>query len=289
MIIELPPFLKSLQKPWLVGIEEEIQRAVRLGADFDNRNGKYCICVYASGGGGTIIGRRIDKKRYLQFKKVLDVEFLQENGSNRESLDEFLSNFDISLEIGEKDYEREFHGRSLVHSEAYGLTQKTYTLLPEHHLTNHHLGVLKLGGWGNGAAKYGEYDDPTVHLFACTTSGARRNFLALLLHETGHSFKAYLEDKKPNEHKLLERAFKHIQANKDTTEEFAADFLYGKRSRFDYYTSSFGEFVPELYFLYITHGKLCKEFISTLSGNIKSAWDEAYEIMKASFNGIEYV
>jgi len=330
MIIDLPPELKILQEPWRFDYDKELleckdrllERFLRIGGNIWGIDGHYQVLLWHSGGGGTFEGTKVDRKTCEQICEIAKKELLCTNGifdvklnkkelskheaklkimseknaavdGHKVKLEAFLSQYTVSLEIKNES----------VPPEAYRLALETYKLLPEHHFGHSHFKELKLGGWGNGAAKFSAYENPVVHIFDCAIKGVRRNYLGLLLHETGHSFCEYLREQVPNMYTKAKTNFEIITKTKETGKSVfevisnreqqgnsfpVVDYLHGKDSRRDRLLSSLSEFIAELYLIYVSNGEELRQFVTNTTGEEGLAWKKTYLMFKTSFRGKEY-
>ena len=133
-------------------------------------------------------------------------------------------------------------------------------------------------------------------MFSFAIKGPRRNFAALLLHETGHAFFAELAAADPSAMAgladLHRKIVKHSPVSDFHTEielmPFAADYLLGAQSRVDETLSDAGEFAAEVYLLYVARGLEMKDRIAELRGALRGPWEKLYEAYRGLFGGVEY-
>jgi hypothetical protein len=232
---------------------------------------------WVSGGGGTIITHLLSWKEYREYRKLMHREFFlrRSNKENLRSLEKFLEKRGVALE-------RE----SEVYSKATELTQMVYSLLPLEHFGHEHFKTLRLGGWGGGAAKCSEYDDPVVHLFDFAFSGPRRNYIAILLHETGHSHLALLKHHHPKLYAELAAQYQKMRVQNISC--CGIDYLFGEKERADHASSCLDEFAAENYLIYVSQGERFQCFLKGLSPEQQEPWKAVYEVYRESFGGREY-
>ncbi len=166
----------------------------------------------------------------------------------------------------------------------------------ESHVGHEHFTKLVLGGWGHGAARCSEYDDPSVHMFTFAVMGPRRNFTALLLHETGHAWYALLEGADPGlteklctcHRKLRRYAPRSFFDDDRTIMPFAVDYLLGPASRIEETVTNIQEFAAEAYLLYVVHGRGLLKAFEKMPEHLAGPWREIYDICRERFEGVEY-
>ncbi len=194
----------------------------------------------------------------------------------RKNLEGFLSERGVSMDA-----------RRNIPSAVFNLTKELYEILPRSHFGHGHFKELKIGGWyGGGAAKCSAHEDPVVSMFDFVVGGPRRNYAALLLHETGHSHFAKLcEDGEIR--KRIEHYYKRILKTKGF---FALDYLFGRQSRVNSYAVSPDEFASEFYLFYVAGGEKFHKFIASLDRNSGwRYWMQMYNIFMESFGGTKYL
>ncbi len=291
MIIKLPEEVKQLQNEWFdSSVPKEVQLRLRFGCELSGKKGKRITWDTASGGNGTICSRRLEEEIYQQIKKLKKIEFFPKKygESSRHALENFLLKKRITLELGG------YVENPKISRKVFSLTKKIYQLLPEHHFNHKHFEILRIGGWGGGAAKCSEYDDPVVHMFDFAAKGAVRNYVGLLLHETGHSFDAWMENYSPKLREELvglwgdlggQNTFS-VESKYDPKDSFAIDYLLGEKSRHDYYMSFPSEFLAEFYLIYVSQGERFQEFMK--NSPQKAVWEKVYDAFKILFDDVEY-
>jgi hypothetical protein len=310
MIIKIPDILRELRKPWLEGVPEDLQRHIRFNAEiasgldclpeelqnhFHSKLDKlkeieHFLADYMSAGGGTILGHSVDKETFEALHGLAQQEYFPKefDFNAYEELRKFLEAKGVELSLARhREVEKEKFpeiAEESIPKEVFQLTKKILSLLPEHHLGHRHFKELRIGGWGNGAAKCSEYQDPVVHMFKFAVNGARRNYAGLLLHETGHSHLEFL-----NEAGLARGIFEgYIELPHETSfRPFAVDYLLGPESRLDE-AQGLTEFAAELYLLYVVRGTELRDAIPALPENQRKPWQKLYETFRRSFEGIEY-
>ncbi len=275
----IPEELKKLQKPWFKGrnIDPEVEGWVRKGAQVSKTPLGYMLTVYRTGAAGTMKGYVIGEKEAKQFFEIqkkeyfAESEFKEAGRKAREKLDKFLLERKVRLTLN-----------AGFPYELIEMTRIILSILPEHHLGHEHFNELTLGGWNSGAykgARGSAYHDPEVHIFTFATSGPKRNFIGLLLHEIGHSFEELLstEDKG----KLLELYH--------SVPKLGIDYLYGEEERKKRQKISLSEFIAENYLIYVTQGKRFARFVSSLDSDQKTKWIDIMEIYMRNFDDKFYV
>jgi len=288
MIVKIPDFLRELREPWLKGVDSELQRHIRFNTELTPDGSIY---DYLSGGGGTIIGKNIDEKTFHELERLTEREYFSREFDDSEYSDfkSFLKErgVDLSLRLNENITTKDFPDliKRVVPKEVFLMTKDIYELIPNHHFGHEHFKELRLSGWGHGAAKCSEYDNPTVHMFTFAVRGARTNYSTLLLHETGH---AHLESLDDTSKKGLAECLKDIRKMPGNFYSlFAVDYLFGVNSRAKNALGNLEEFAAETYLLYVVRGVELKKTIDRLPGEFKKPWKKLYDIFHKSFQ-VEY-
>jgi len=289
MIRALPESLRCLREPWFPPeVSAHLQGYIRFATSISDRDGVLHACRYVSGGAGTIIEERVDAQTYRELKELIAREYLPSEYSDEagDELRAFLSARGVELALGKRR----------IPAEVYTTTREAYGILPAEHLGHGHFRRLVLGGWGHGAARCSEFDDPDVHMFTFAVTGPRRNFAALLLHETGHAcFARMAETDKGIADKLhgclraLRKRAPASMLDADTrVMPFAVDYLFGPASRVEEVITNVQEFAAEAYLRYVVRGVGLKDAIADMEPALAEPWRTAYEIFKESFGGVEY-
>jgi len=307
MLRQIPDFLRELREPWLVCVPEELQKHIRFNAEICNvhkdlpeglqypgfEGKEYFIADYMSAGGGTISGHPIDEETCKALEQLAKQEYFPKeyDVSAYRDLAEFLKagGVDLSLERSHSFAKKEEYpelARKYIPKEAFQRTKEIYELLPEHHFGHEHFKELRLGGWGDGAAKCSEYEDPVVHMFEFAVKGARRNYAGLLLHETGHAHFEFLRNDRNRLGEDIYECFKELGGYRGI-KPFVIDYLGGIESRI-YAIKTVDEFAAEVYLLYVARGTELKKVILLLPERLKKPWQKLYDTFKQSFDGIEY-
>jgi hypothetical protein len=255
-------------------------------------NGNYFVDRFLSGGGGTMAGSKVDEQTFKALEQLAKREYFQReyNISSYIGLLELLAvrGVELSLRGGHsrpsiKDYLK--IAEKAIPKKVFEITKEIYELLPKHHFGHEHFKELMLNGWGGGAAKTSEYDDPVVHMFEFTTKGAVRNYIGLLLHETGHSHLKLLEENNCKDD--IYGCAKELHGSQGI-KPFVIDYLYGSESRLSEIGNYLREFAAEVYLLYVARGVELKKAIPSLPEKQRKPWEKLYDIFKQSFDNIEY-
>ena len=285
----IPESLRTLREPWLAeGVPTRLANHVRFASGLTEHDGHKAVVQYASGGSGTIIEEPVDDVTYAALDDLMGREYFEKvyEDDAREALQSFLASRGVELVVNSKHVPRG----------AYRLAREILDVLPAEHVGHESFRVLELGGWGHGAAKCSEYDGQSVRIFTFAVKGPRRNFAALLLHETGHANYARLEAADPPAHAELHRLHGEIVRHSPATEfrtdvdlmPFAVDYLLGAQSRVDETLSDSREFAAEVYLLYVVRGAGLKRRFGELAGGLREPWERIYEVCRGWFGGAEY-
>jgi len=290
--IRLPPSLRKLQRPWFKEkIDPEIEGYIRFNAKLSEESGnRFGVTAYMSGGADTVVTMAVDKKTGFRMKRLIEREYFQDAVDPKKSilaamkLEEELQRRGVELNINLSDPYYSFSNDPLeraewISHELFELALLAINILPQSHFGTEHFKELKIGGWGGGAAKCSEYDSPIVHMFSFVLHGSKRNFLALLLHEIGHSFERILSKK---DRRDLQITFE------DTDARLGVDYLTGESDRIRYQWD-FNECVAENYMHYVTQGSRLLDFVSSLKGRDRDAWEEILNIYAANFDFTTYI
>jgi hypothetical protein len=286
---QIPGYLRSLREPWLADVASvRLAGLIRFASTLAVHDGHKTVVQYTSGGAGTIIEEPVDDATHAKLEALIKREYFDKayDDGARDELKAFLASRGVELIVSSKHVPRG----------AYEFARALLGLLPADHVANDSFRALELGGWGRGAAKCSEFDGSTVRMFSFAIKGPRRNFAALLLHETGHAFFAELAVRDPSAMAelvdLYRRIVKHSPVTDFHTEielmPFAADYLLGAQSRVDETLSDPREFAAEVYLLYVARGLEMKERIAELTPGLRQPWEKVYEAYRALFGGVEY-
>ncbi len=285
----IPQFLRELRTPWLTDVPPgPLAGHVRFASALTAREDRRTVVRYTSGGSGTIIEESLDEPTYAALGELIRREYFRKTYDDgaREELAAFLASRGVDLLMSSKHVPRK----------AFEFAREILGLLPAGHLDHGSFRTLELGGWGHGAAKCSEYDDGTVQMFSFAVKGPRRNFAALLLHETGH---AYFAELGVADHAALVGLFElysEIVAGSPGSDffvdtdlmPFAVDYLLGVQSRVSETLSDAREFAAEVYLLYVVRGLEMKDRIAELPPGLRAPWEKVYEAYRGFFGGVEY-
>ncbi len=321
--IILPPVVRELQKPFFSKkIDPDLESLMRFNGIVQRyAEGPPIARQYLSGGAGTEMGLPVSEEYAAEFEALSRLLYLQPRTESKEKtafaqeqLRTFLKERNIELSGGFRA--RDFKLPNLHHT-TYELILEVLSLLPDSHLTSEHFSKLSLGGWGSGAAKCSQYIDQEVHIYQFPLRGARRNLVAILLHEVGHSFFAGLS----REQIIVLHNFRKMMATKARSDIFgvqkpelvlAADYLYGAESRITYSLGTTNEFVPESYMHYVTQGAFTAEglaerrdiaksendtsepshfdsFVRSVPPKLANAYNALWRFLRQQFEEVEYV
>ncbi|GEM_PF-1359827 len=279
--VEIPSQLAQLQRPWFEGrkVDDEIEKRIRFGSRIFYSGSGWYICKWRSGADGTIEAIPIDERTAQRFAEVARDEYFPDvkDKETAKRACEKLSSF-----LSERGVELKTSYVGIPHEELFELTLSILKILPDHHFGHEHFKVLKLGGWGSGNYKSSlcsAYYDSIVHLFTFAIDGPRRNYMALLLHEIGHSFVNLI-----NEADLERLGELHRKIPK-----IGVDYLYGERSRINRQQDALNEFIAENYMHYVTQGKRLSNFICSLEPQHQEMWNELLLVYQKYFGGRIYI
>jgi hypothetical protein len=285
--VRIPDVLRRLREPWFdEGIPPGLKSYVRFAASLSVRDGQAHVVRYASGGGGTMIEEALDPEQYETLRRLMDREYfppVYEDGASEE-LDEFLRARGVSLKLS----------RGHIPRGVFEVTKEILRVLPESHLGHGYFRTLEMGGWGRGAAKCSEHSDSNVHMFTFAVKGPVRNYVALLLHETGHALFDLMERRQGRLADVLRGSLAEIGAYGDGEAgpgelmPFALDFLWGPESRAEETLGDIHEFVAECYLMYVVRGVGLNDQAGALPDGLAGPWTRAYEILRGAFGGVEY-
>ena len=285
----IPDYLRGLREPWLADVTSlRLAGRIRFASTLAVHDGRKTRVQYNTGGAGTIIEEPVDDATYAALKALMEREYFEKvyDDKARDEFKAFLASRGVELIVSSKHVPRG----------AYEFARELLGLLPADHVAHDSFRAIELGGWGHGAAKCSEFDDRTVRMFSFAVKGPRRNFAALLLHETGHAYFAELIVADPSAMAevvdLHREVVKHSPVSDFHTEielmPFAADYLLGAQSRVDETLSDPREFAAEVYLLYVVRGLEMKDRIAELPGRLREPWEKVYEAYRGLFGGVEY-
>lgn len=162
----------------------------------------------------------------------------------------------------------------------YGAMASILEALPDAHLARPTLRRIQLGGWGPDAAKASAYHEGAVLMYDFACRGARRTFLGLFLHELGHAHETALSEAEKD---VLYASYKALS---EADAFYGVDFLVDAPTRILYQKFVFVEFLAETYMVYAACGQALRDHIA--ASPAREAWERAYEVLRASFGGVEY-
>ncbi len=285
----IPGFLRELRTPWLADVPPgPLAGYVRFASVLTAREDRRTVVRYTSGGSGTIIEESVDDPTYAALGELIGREYFDKKYQDeaREELAAFLAPREVDLLVSSKHVPRG----------AFEFAREILELLPAGHLDHGSFRTLELGGWGHGAAKCSEYDDGTVQMFSFAVKGPRRNFAALLLHETAHAYFAELDAADPVALKGLFELHLEVVRGRPGSDffadtdlmPFAVDYLLGVQSRVSETLPDAREFAAEVYLLYVVRGLEMKDRIAELPPGLRTPWEKVYEAYRGFFGGVEY-
>lgn len=290
----MPADVRSLRHPWpsrsgeIEGLTEELEQEFRFGQRVAKTERGYVIGGSMSGGSSQM-WMPATREQYRAFKRWQNLEGLLE-GRDDEAfarLTALLARHDIEL-VTRRDSTAP--GRRAPadptpypgYGAIYADVERILAALPEHHLSRPELRRLQFGGWGPDAAKASAYADRTVIMYDFACRGARRTFLGLFLHELGH---AHEEAMTSAEKDALHAEFE-VLGEEDAF--FGVEFLLDADTRRIRQRLVFEEFLAETYMIYTACGGALRDMIAGLPARARGAWERVYDMLRASFGGVEY-
>jgi hypothetical protein len=284
-------FFRELSEPWhsyvgkIEGLTPELERDFRNGTTIEEMNdqlaeriGKYVKFDFRTGAGLTFdMHSKVPESEFKIYQAWATKESApkDEDPNAKKDLVNFLSKYKIKLwcEEGIKDSH-------------YRITKEILSVLPEHHLKSRHFNMLEFGGVSATSATCSEYHDKSVRMFPYALEGPVRNFVGLLLHESGHAFYHSLEGCLSSEEMTkVDQAYRTIRRNSATLN---VDYLKGPESRNDS-LCQLDEFIAENYMIYVTQGERLRQHIASIKDKkVQDAWVNVYRTIRKGFCGIEY-
>ena len=292
MISQIPEFLRELREFWLEGVPNELQSHIRFNANISREKGIPIVTDFLSGGGGTMIEQAVDEELYQALEQLVKQEYFPREYDSQayRNLAEFLHIKGVTLSLGigfGPQKETDIVSRYIPKG-VFETTKRVYELLPEHHLRHAHFRELRIGGWSGGDAKGSQYKNPVVHLFDFIMRGAIRNYIGLLLHETGHAHFELLRKTQSDLAKRIVWCFGEICSTEDPEIPFMIDYLYGTRFRTQECMFDCREFAAEAYLIYVVRGTTLRDSTASLPRRSRKPWQKLYDTFRQSFGGIEY-
>ncbi|MFA5112757.1 MAG: hypothetical protein WC529_00490 [Candidatus Margulisiibacteriota bacterium] len=166
--------------------------------------------------------------------------------------------------------------------EAWRIIDEVLNILPDKLLRNEDLHELKIGTGRVGAALASAYDNHAVYLYAGALQGSRRELIAKIIHEIGHSTENSLDPLT-----LVRLASAHRRIKHDL---IGLDIMGGPEYRREYQLF-FNEFLAEMHLLYVCAGPQLRAKIDAcaLGSRERKAWDYIYSVFRDEiFDGREY-
>lgn len=290
----MPADVRSLRDPWpsrsdeVPGLTDELEQEFRFGQRVAKTERGYVMGGSMSGGSSQM-WMPATREQYRAFKRWQNLEGLLE-GRDDEAfarLTALLARHDIELVTRRHSTApgrrapsdpTPYPGYGVIYADV----ERILAVLPEPHLSRPQLRRLQLGGWGPDAAKASAYADDTVIMYDFACRGARRTFLGLFLHELGHAHEVALS---AAEKDALHAEFE-VLGEEDAF--FGVEFLLDATTRRIRQRLVFEEFLAETYMIYTACGGALRGMIEGLSPRAGAAWRRAYDVLRASFGGIEY-
>lgn len=286
----MPPEARELRARWrsLTGsipdLTRDLERDFRFGQRIARTERGYLMGGTIKGGSSSIWypTTRLQYKAYRRWKSSEGI-VEKEDRAAFERLVDILGRHQVTLTNGRSD--GEVDGQVPYNPELghiYDLTARTLAELPVSHLAREEFSQLRLGGWGPDSAKASAYSNSVVIMYDFALRGARRTYVGLLLHELGHA----------HEHSLPQEIRTEIHGHYKTIAEadafLAVEFLLDRSTRRLYQKFVFNEFLAETYLLYTATGSDLRAFVAGLDPAIRGAWEQVYEVFRATFDGVEY-
>jgi hypothetical protein len=289
----MPPEVRSLRDAWpsrtgeIPGLTVELEEEFRFGQRVSKTEVGYHMGGSMSGGSSSM-WIPASRDQYRAFKRWQKVEGLLE-GRDDEAfgrLSALLARHGIELAT-----RRQSAGGRRAPSDPtpfagygpiYAAVEQILSALPVQHLSRPQLRRIQLGGWGPDAAKASAYVEPTVIMYDFACKGARRTFLGLFLHELGHAHETAMSEAQKD---ALHREYQ-VLGEEDAF--FGVEFLVDATTRKFRQKFVFEEFLAETYMIYTACGGALREMIACSSPRAREAWERAYGLFRASFDGVEY-
>lgn len=162
------------------------------------------------------------------------------------------------------------------------IIDEVLSVLPDKFLRNGELRGVEFGSSRQGYALASAYDDGVAYIYSGALNGSRRELVAKLLHELGHSTYHVMP---PLDKEKLSAA--HARLKYDF---IGLDFTGGSEIRIQC-QESFNEFIAEMHPVYVCAGKLLRAKIEAYPAGHprKAAWQTVYDYFKQNvFDGREY-
>ena len=274
-LITAPDEVRQFRYPWLEGVSEAVQELVRFQAQVFRGN---VLAEYMTGDAGTMkIGKQ--KPEIMEefnrvreqhcFKKVRDPQ----------------AEWRLQQLLGERGVALRLRDRVPIPDIVLDLTHRIYQILPPEHFGGNHFTQLSMGFWGQRDVLGSEYMEGAVSMYPFSYQGPVRNFVGLLLHETGHAHEQLLRHKDQEAYGDLTQCF--LDLGKDGL--LTVDFLTGPDNRAAHiWRHGANEFAAETYLMYVALGDSFMKGIKALEPKLRKPYEKVYEIFKKSFGGREY-
>lgn len=290
----MPAEVRSLREAWpsrtsdIPGLTVELEEEFRFGQRVTKTERGYHMGGSMKGGSSSM-WIPVSREQYRAFKRWQKAEGLLEERDDEAfaRLGALLSRHGIELATRRHTTAPGRRAPSdptpfSGYGPLYADMERILSVLPEHHLARPQLRKLQLGGWGPDAAKASAYVEPTVIMYDFACRGARRTFLGLFLHELGHAHETALSEAE----KDALHAEYQVLGEEDAF--FGVEFLVDAATRRFTQKFVFEEFLAETYMIYTACGGALRDMIAGLGPRTRAAWERAYDVFRASFDGIEY-
>lgn len=282
----IPKELRELQKSWLKGCDPFVEQWVRdmTRPEIRELGGKWLVSGKGCGGTGKI--GRVDKRLRELLMKATEAEYFAPEPSAKacDRLRDFLSKQGVGLEVlpsEERGVSLEVLSIEEVPGGAFEAALVAFAILPPHHFGHDDFKTLRI----ERSREKPEFDEGVycrngkMNLSNTLVLGAKRNFLAFLLHGMGHALQCILG--KDDEAQLAE-------LSAAISPKFAVDFHLGDEARVAVQGLSPSEFIAEGYLHYVTQGQVLSNFIALQEPKQRARWEKLLEIYRKNFDGLKY-
>lgn len=284
----MPLELRELRRPWpsqrerVPNLTDELEKEFRFGQRIARTDRGYFMGGPIKGGTSSMWypSSREDYKAYKSWRKVEAVV----EGRDDEALERLQRLLEArGVELATRQSSRHEDGVPFAgFGPLYALMADALEALPPSHLARPSFKRLQVGGWGPDGAKASAYDRGSVLMYDFAVRGARRTFAGLFLHEMGHPHEQALE---PGLRDRLKRLYKVVN---EADAFLGLEFLLEASTRRLHQKFVFEEFLAETYLIYAACGETLREFIASQRGEVRSSWEQIYEIFRDTFQGYEY-
>lgn len=276
----------DLSKDWLSSVSPaKLEEAFRAGFRIERTQVRDTVLYYVTDGETfTVIQEEGGDKWHDSYIRWAALEGFKETSPAESEI--AIANLKAHLEArGVGLLYKELY-KELINGSLSGWILKLVSLLPTDYYKLGTLTGIKLGfeqsfSYSSDKDVY-NFPPGSVTISPQTLGSSRRTFTARFLHELGHALEPALQFRKID----LQAEFSIIRSGGSL---LGTDFdEKGPEARIKYQKNSYGEFLAEVFMIYVSQGPRLRNHIQSLNGDVCAAWQKVYATLKQALH-VEYV